>query len=84
MATGDTHEVPLPETWNGSGPWWILGSRDDRFLVLRGWNLPLAWLDLRGNVTPVHLEHPMETVPTLSPDGRQLLYVTYGRAFGPG
>ena len=84
VATGDTHEVPLPETWNGSGVWWILGSRDDRFLVWRGWDVPLAWLDLRGNVTPVHLADPMWKVPTLSPDGRQLLYLTYGRAFGPG
>jgi Tol biopolymer transport system component len=84
VATGDIHEVPLPQAWNGSGVWGIVGSKDDRFLVWRGWNVPLAWLDLRGNVTPVHLEDPMTTVPTLSPDGRQLLYVTYGRALGPG
>ena len=61
-----------------------MGSKDDRFLVWRKWGVPLAWLDLRGNVTPVHLEDPMTTVPTLSPDGRQLLYVTYDRALGPG
>ncbi len=84
VATGDTHEVPLPEAWNDSGISWIVGSKDDRFLVWRGWDVPLAWLDLQGNVTPVNLEHPMTTVPTLSPDGRQLLYVTYGGAFGGG
>lgn len=84
VATGDTHGVPLPDAWNRSGIWWIVGSKDDRFLVWRKWGVPLAWLDLRGDVTPVHLEDPMTTVPTLSPDGRQLLYVTYDRALGPG
>ncbi|MEO8424356.1 MAG: hypothetical protein ABI595_10685 [Actinomycetota bacterium] len=82
VATGDTHEVPLPEAWNGSGVSFV-GSKDGRFLLWRGWEGPLAWLDLRGNVTPVDLEHPMSSIPTLSPDGRQLLYVTYG-ALGPG
>ena len=40
------------------------------------------WIDFRGNVTSVHLEHPMTTIPTLSPDGRQLLYVSYGSGIG--
>ena len=84
VATGDTHEVPLPEAWNDSGFEAIVGSEDDRFLVMRGWDVPLAWLDLQGNVTPVDLEHPMTSIPTLSPDGRQLLYVTYDPALGPG
>ena len=84
VPTGETHQVPLPETWNGSGVTRIVGSKDERFLVWRGWGLPLAWLDLRGNVIPVHLEDPMGSIPTLSPDGRKLLYVTYDRALGAG
>jgi Tol biopolymer transport system component len=84
VATGDTHQVPLPESWNRSGIWRIVGSRDDRFLVWRGWDLPLAWIDLGGNATPVDLEHPMSSFPALSPDGRQLLYLSYGHGLGPG
>ena len=84
VTTGDTHEVSLPETWNQLGFEAIVGSQGDRFLLMRGWDVPLAWLDLQGNVTPVKLEYPMTTAPTLSPDGRQLLYVTYDPALGPG
>ncbi len=83
VTTGSTHEVPLPETWHQLGYEGILGSEGDRFLLWRGWDLGVAWVDLQGNVTPVKLEYPMTTAPTLSPDGRQLLYVTYGGAFGP-
>jgi hypothetical protein len=83
VTTGSTHEVPLPETWHQLGYEAIIGSEGDRFLLWRGWNLGLAWVDLQGNVTPVKLEHPMTTVPMLSPDGRQLLYVTYDPAIWP-
>jgi dipeptidyl aminopeptidase/acylaminoacyl peptidase len=84
VATGDTHDVPLPLLRPTRDPLQVIGSRDDRFLVWSGWDVPLAWFDLRGNVTPVHLEDPMGSIPTLSPDGRQLLYVTYDPALGLG
>ena len=82
VTTGDTHEIPLPGTWDTLGYEALIGSEGDRFLLMRGWDRPLSWIDLQGNVTPVKLEHPMATVPTLSPDGQQLLYVTYGQPFG--
>jgi hypothetical protein len=83
ITTGDTHGVPLPESWNHLGYQPILGSEGDRFLLWRGWGLGLAWIDLQGDVTPVRLTYPMTTLPTLSPDGRQLLYVTWDAAIGP-
>ena len=82
VTTGRTHEVPLPQTWHQLNYEGIIGSEGDRFLLWRGWDLGVAWVDLQGNVTPVKLRYPMTTAPTLSPDGRQLLYVTSDPAFG--
>jgi hypothetical protein len=42
-----------------------------------GW-LPPEWLDLQGNVTPIEdLEYGPGAYISLSPDGTQMLYVTY-------
>jgi len=40
--------------------------------VFRDWNEP-ALLDLEGNTTPIHLDHPQTSFMRLSPDGKQLL-----------
>jgi Tol biopolymer transport system component len=84
VATGDSRDIPLPAASDGAGAGRIVASRDDRFLMWRGWDLPLEWVDLEGHVAPVELEYPMTSFPELSPDGQQLLYVTFGEDIGPG
>jgi WD40-like Beta Propeller Repeat len=80
VATGDASDVPLPESWDGSGFLQIVATGTDRFLVMRAgatW-LPPEWLDLQGHVTPIgDLEYPPTSFFSLSPDGTQMLYVTY-------
>jgi Tol biopolymer transport system component len=67
----------------GSGITRILTVRDGRYLVWRAWKSRLEWLEPDGSVTPVRLAYPPTTYPQLSPDGEQILYVTYDPA-APG
>jgi Tol biopolymer transport system component len=76
VESGDASEVPLPSSWKGSWMGQLLPMGDDRFVVFRDWN-EAALLDLEGNATPIHLEHPQTSFMSVSPDGKDLLYVTY-------
>lgn len=85
VASGDASDVPLSEAWNGSTVMQVLSTGDDRFLVERLGTGRLApdWLDFQGNVTPIDLEYPLESPISLSPDGTQILYVTYDVTHDP-
>ena len=76
VATGDGYEVPLPEAMQGYGLQ-MLPTGDDRFILMWDWQQDPVMLDLEGNVTTIHLEHPPTSYLRLSPDGKQLLYVTF-------
>ncbi len=81
VATGVASDVPLPDAWDGSFYLQTVATGTDRFLALRaaatGW-LPPEWLDLQGNVTPIRdLEYEPFSYISLSPDGAQMLFVTY-------
>jgi Tol biopolymer transport system component len=81
VVTGDASDVALPRAWDAPGIIQMVPTGTDRFLVLPhgevGWE-PLEWLDLQGNVTPIgDLEYPVTSFVSLSPDGKQMLYVTY-------
>lgn len=79
VATGGLSDVPLPETWEGSGFLQMVSTGTDRFLVMRvgaQWLAPVL-LDLQGNVTPIEdLEYLPTSFISVSPDGTQMLYVT--------
>jgi hypothetical protein len=77
LATDDHRELALPTTWDRAPISRILAVRDDRFLVWRIWKSKVEWLGPDGSVTPIALAYPPTTYPVLSPDGKQLLYVTY-------
>lgn len=76
VATGERFDVPLPDAWK-DGILQVLPAGDDRFIVMRDWGPDLAWFDLEGNVTPIHLQHLPASFVGLSPDGQQLLFVTF-------
>jgi WD40 repeat protein len=76
VATGEGSGVPLPEAIHGYGLQ-MLPAGDDRFILMWDWQQDPALFDLEGNETPIHLEHPPTSFLGLSPDGKQLLYVTY-------
>jgi Tol biopolymer transport system component len=82
-ATGDTSDVPLPPAWDGSSLLQIVSTGTDRFLVMRAaarW-LPPEWLDIQGHVTPIgELRYEPTSYISVSPDGTQMLYVTYDPA----
>ena len=77
VTTGKTSDVPLPASWDQAWIGQLLPTTDDRFVVFRGWDLDPALLDPEGNITPIHLQHPPTSFMSLSPDGNELLYVTY-------
>jgi hypothetical protein len=81
--SGDASEVSLPKGWKGSVDQ-LFSTGGDRFLVERNRSAP-EWLDLQGNVTPISdLEYPINSSISLSPDGKQILYVTYAPKECPG
>ena len=84
VATGGRSDLPLPGEWDDSGFVNMLSTGTDRFLVMRagsrGW-APPEWLDLQGRVTPLgDLRYAPTSNISLSPDSKQLLYVTYDPA----
>jgi hypothetical protein len=77
ISTGAVSEVPLPTAWDVSQSVFIVSAvGNDRFVVL-GDSTPPDLLDLQGHSTTLgDLEYEPAGSMSLSPDGKQLLYVT--------
>lgn len=77
ISTGAVSEVPLPTAWDVSEAVFdILSAGSDRFVVMRGWTQP-DLLDLQGHVTTLgNLAYRPSSFMSISPDGKQMLYVT--------